>query len=82
MHVVRHPAWMRLMIGASVVALGSAAQPAFAQTAAPAKAAAPSDEVQADEIVVSGIRASLIVTSAKGRRLPFADSDQILTWCC
>ena len=42
------------MIGASVVALGSAAQPAFAQAAASA------DEVQADEIVVSGIRASLI----------------------
>ena len=53
MHVVRHPAWMRLMIGASVVALGSAAQPAFAQTAAP------TDDASGDEIVVSGIRASL-----------------------
>ena len=47
------------MIGASVVALGSAAQPAFAQAAASANAAS-ADEVQADEIVVSGIRASLI----------------------
>ena len=53
MHVDRHSAWMRLMIGASVVALGSAAQPALAQDAAA------SDDNAADEIVVTGIRASL-----------------------
>ena len=53
MHVVRHSAWMRLMIGASVVALGSAAQPALAQDAAA------SDDANVDEIVVTGIRASL-----------------------
>lgn len=53
MHVDRHSAWMRLMIGASVVALGSAAQPALAQDAAA------SDDANVDEIVVTGIRASL-----------------------
>ena len=54
MLVFGHSAWTRLMIGASAVALGTAAQPALAQDAAP------SDDANADEIVVSGIRASLI----------------------
>ncbi|WP_309621708.1 TonB-dependent receptor [Novosphingobium sp.] len=44
----------KMMVGASVVALGMAAQPAMAQDAAAA-----SDEPQADDIVVTGIRASL-----------------------
>lgn len=44
----------RMMVGASVVALALAAQPAMAQDAAAA-----SDEPQAGDIVVTGIRASL-----------------------
>ncbi|WP_309751284.1 TonB-dependent receptor, partial [Novosphingobium sp.] len=44
----------KMMVGASVVALGMAAQPAMAQDAAAA-----SDEPQAGDIVVTGIRASL-----------------------
>ncbi len=43
----------RLLIGASIVAMGLAAQPALAQDTAGA------DEVKGDEIVVTGIRASL-----------------------
>ena len=43
----------RLLIGASIVAMGLAAQPVLAQDAAGA------DEPQGDEIVVTGIRASL-----------------------
>lgn len=42
----------RLFLGASILALGFAAQPAFAQDAVPAEAAE-------DEIVITGIRASL-----------------------
>ncbi|MCZ8324509.1 MAG: TonB-dependent receptor [Sphingomonadaceae bacterium] len=49
----RRLASKRLLIGASLLALGFSAQPAMAQDAAPADAAAE------DEIVVSGIRASL-----------------------
>ena len=44
----------RMMVGASVVALGLATQPAMAQDAAVA-----SDEPEAGDIVVTGIRASL-----------------------
>ena len=54
MHAVRHSAVMRLMIGASVIALGGIAQPALAQDTA-----ASDDSAVADEIVVTGIRASL-----------------------
>ena len=53
MHAARHSAFKRLMIGASVIALGSVAQPALAQDVQP------SDDGAADEIVVTGIRASL-----------------------
>lgn len=49
----RRLASKHLLIGASLLALGFSAQPAMAQDAAPADAAAE------DEIVVSGIRASL-----------------------
>ncbi len=49
----RRLASKRLLIGASLLALGFSAQPVMAQDAAPADAAAE------DEIVVSGIRASL-----------------------
>lgn len=47
------PAVGRFMVGASVLALGVAAQPVMAQTAAAA------DAENVEEIVVSGIRASL-----------------------
>ncbi len=52
MKVIRNPALNRMMIGASVLALGIAAQPAFAQDTAP-------EGDSADEIIVTGIRASL-----------------------
>lgn len=52
----RKPAYGRLMLGASVAALGFSAQQAFAQEAAPQAAAA---EAPADAIIVTGIRASL-----------------------
>lgn len=48
----RKAALQRTMFGASLLAMGVAAQPAFAQEAAPAEEAA-------EEIVVTGIRASL-----------------------
>ncbi len=49
---MRKAAFARTMFGASLLAMGVAAQPALAQDAAPADEAA-------DEIVVTGIRASL-----------------------
>ena len=50
---LRKAAVERLMLGASAMAIGLVAQPAFAQDAAPA------DDQPEQEIVVSGIRASL-----------------------
>ncbi len=50
------PVYGRLMLGASVAALGFSAQQAFAQEAAQQAAAA---EAPADAIIVTGIRASL-----------------------
>lgn len=50
------PAVGRFLAGASVVALGLAAQPVFAQ----AQTAAAADADKAEEIVVTGIRASLL----------------------
>lgn len=53
MRGLRTPAFGRLMLGASAIALGLAAQPALAQDASAV------DDGADDEIVVSGIRASL-----------------------
>lgn len=50
---LRKPAFERLMLGASAIALGIGAQPALAQDKGPAASAG------ADEIIVTGIRASL-----------------------
>lgn len=49
---LRGPAFGRFMLGASAIAIGCGAQPALAQNAAP-------ESVDSQEIVVSGIRASL-----------------------
>ncbi|MEY2884931.1 MAG: hypothetical protein RL490_2655, partial [Pseudomonadota bacterium] len=53
------PAFGRFLMGASVLALGASAQPIMAQTASPATAAA-ADSENAEEIIVSGIRSSLL----------------------
>jgi TonB-dependent receptor len=49
---LRGPAFGRFMLGASAIAIGIGAQPALAQDTAPS-------EVEGEEIIVSGIRASL-----------------------
>ncbi len=54
---VRKPQVERLLIGASILALGWTAQPVFAQDAATVGATA--DEASVEEILVTGIRASL-----------------------
>lgn len=53
------PAFGRFLMGASVLALGASAQPIMAQTQPQASAAA-ADTENVEEIVVSGIRASLL----------------------
>ena len=55
MTTLRRPALDRMMVGASALALGIAAQPAMAQS----NASAPAADEPGSEIVVTGIRASL-----------------------